>query len=124
MNPWTHDGRSISGEFGAFVRKRRKELGLTLEDVARHLDLSIIYVCWVETGRRGPYSDGDLIALAPLIEVPPQDLLDAARLTRGVHLTLTDRSPSRRRALLALSQRWDALSDEDLAGLLALLGAT
>lgn len=64
--------------FGAFIRRKREALGLTLEQVAERADLTPNYVGTVEKGKRDP-SLSTVLALAKALRVPAGDLLG------GVH---------------------------------------
>jgi transcriptional regulator with XRE-family HTH domain len=40
--------------FGQVLRKRRKEAGLTQEQLAFEADLERVFISWLETGKRQP----------------------------------------------------------------------
>ncbi len=60
--------------FGKAIRKKRKSLGLTLEQVAERAGLSPNYVGTVENGERDP-SLSTVLALAKALRVPAGDLI-------------------------------------------------
>lgn len=61
-------------EFGEQLRARRKELGLTLEDVAERAEMNWSYIAQVERGERNVSID-NMAALAEALEVALRDLL-------------------------------------------------
>ncbi len=100
--------------FGREVRRRRKALGLTLEQLAEKSALTPNYIGTVENGRRDP-SLSTVMALAKGLSIPPGELfggvaelspaaLEAARLfeaapadVQGAVLQLLRALPRRRR---------------------------
>ncbi len=60
--------------FGREVRRRRKALGLTLEQLAERSGLTPNYIGTVENGRRDP-SLSTVVALAKGLSLPAGDLL-------------------------------------------------
>ncbi len=64
--------------FGAEVRRRRRALGLTLEDLAERSGLSPHYVSTVETGKRDP-SLSTVVALAKGLAVGAGELLGGVK---------------------------------------------
>lgn len=60
--------------FGREVRRRRKALGLTLEQLAEKSALTPNYIGTVENGRRDP-SLSTVLALAKGLSIPPAELL-------------------------------------------------
>lgn len=67
----------MSEDFGAFITSRRRELELTLGDVATQLDVSPITVSNWSNGQSTPDSD-QLSALAALLDVPADELTSMA----------------------------------------------
>jgi transcriptional regulator with XRE-family HTH domain len=64
--------------FGQVIRRKRKALGLTLEQLAERAALTPNYVGSVENGRRDP-SLSTILALAKGFRVPAAELLGGAR---------------------------------------------
>ena len=60
--------------FGERLRSRRKELTLTLEDVAEKAQMNWSYIAQVERGERNVSID-NMSALAEALDVPLRDLL-------------------------------------------------
>ena len=56
------------------VRKRRRALNLTLEDLAHRAGLSAPYLSTIEGGKRDP-SVSTVLAVAKALQVPPGELL-------------------------------------------------
>lgn len=64
--------------FGRTIRKRREELGLTLEQYAERCGLSPNYIGSVENGRRDP-SLSTVLALAKGLRIPPAELFGGVK---------------------------------------------
>ena len=60
--------------FGERLRSRRKELQMTLEDVAEKAQMNWSYIAQVERGERNVGID-NMSALAEALDVPLRDLL-------------------------------------------------
>jgi transcriptional regulator with XRE-family HTH domain len=64
-------------DFGREVRRRRKALGLTLEELAERADLTPNYLGTVEAGKRDP-SLSTVMGIAHGLRVPAGELLGGA----------------------------------------------
>ena len=64
-------------DFGREVRRRRKALGLTLEQLAERSHLTPNYLGTVESSKRDP-SLSTVLGIAKGLRVPPGDLLGGA----------------------------------------------
>ena len=60
---------------GESVRARRRALGLTQEDLAELLDISVAYVSLIERGGRNPPVT-TVCAIARALDVSPRELVD------------------------------------------------
>lgn len=65
--------------FGAFIRERRNERGLTLLDVAAEIDVSVPYLSRIERDRENPPRDELIRRLAEVLGVPEDEAFAAAR---------------------------------------------
>ena len=65
--------------FGAYVRKLRKQKGLTLKQVERLAKVSNAYLSLLERGQRKPPRPEILKRMAEVYEVPVRELMIAAR---------------------------------------------
>ncbi|WP_127752674.1 helix-turn-helix transcriptional regulator [Devosia sp. 1566] len=65
--------------FGALLRTRRNERGLTLEDVAVRVELSLPHLSRIERDRENPPRDEIIEKLAATIGIPADDLFAEAR---------------------------------------------
>ena len=65
---------SIQKQFGDAVRKERKRLGMSQEELAFEADLDRTYISSVERGRRN-VSLLNILRLAKALKVNPRDLL-------------------------------------------------
>jgi transcriptional regulator with XRE-family HTH domain len=70
--------------FGDALRKRRKDAGKTLGDVAEVLGVSVVYVSDVERSNRRPFDSERIIKLAKFLKTPAAPLIAAADQERGV----------------------------------------
>ena len=70
--------------FGDALRRARQEAKRTLRDVARRLDVSVVYVSDVERGNRRPFSNERILKVAELLEADPDRLIKAAGVEKGV----------------------------------------
>jgi transcriptional regulator with XRE-family HTH domain len=70
--------------FGDALRKRRKDAGKTLSDVAGVLDVSVVYVSDVERGNRRPLDNDRIIKVARFLKTDATPLIAAADQERGV----------------------------------------
>jgi transcriptional regulator with XRE-family HTH domain len=66
--------QSIAGRIGPRVRARRIELGISVRELARRIDVSGSFVSAVETGRTAP-SIGTFRALASELDISAAELL-------------------------------------------------
>jgi len=65
--------------FGAFLRARRNERGMSLEEVALQVGLSVPRLSRIERDRESPPSDEVVEKLAEIIGIPADDLLAEAK---------------------------------------------
>lgn len=104
-------------DFPEVMKEKRKRLHLTLGDVAKAIGYTVSYVSDVERRRRAPFEDDKLKILAELFQMPAQELIEAAQLTRGITLNSPPDDPLHREqqeAALALARSWRRLSKRQL----------
>jgi transcriptional regulator with XRE-family HTH domain len=70
--------------FGRLLRKLRRDAGKTLGDVARVLDVSIVYLSDVERGNRKPFTRERILKISKFLDQDATGLLKAADHERGV----------------------------------------
>ena len=70
--------------FGDTLRRTRQNAKRTLGDVARLLDVSVVYVSDVERGNRRPFNNERILKIARLLEADPAPLIAAADVEKGV----------------------------------------
>lgn len=70
--------------FGDALRRTRQQAGKTLGDVARELNISVVYVSDVERGNRRPFNTERILTIARLLEADPAPLIAAADADKGV----------------------------------------
>lgn len=64
--------------FGAFIRERRNERGLTLLDVAADVEVSVPYLSRIERDRENPPKDELIRRLAQVLDIPEDEAFAAA----------------------------------------------
>jgi transcriptional regulator with XRE-family HTH domain len=74
----------MSERFGDLLRKKRREAGKTLGDIARLLGISVVYLSDVERGNRKPLSNDRILKIAEFLEQDASTLIEAADWERGV----------------------------------------
>ena len=70
--------------FGDRLRRTRQKAKKTLGDVAKLLEVSVVYVSDVERGNRRPFSNGRILRVASFLEADPAPLIAAADVDKGV----------------------------------------
>jgi transcriptional regulator with XRE-family HTH domain len=70
--------------FGDVLRKARRDAEKTLGDVAKLLEVSVVYVSDVERGNRRPFSNERILKIARFLKTDPARLIAAADVERGV----------------------------------------
>ena len=67
--------------FGTYVRTKREEVGMTLTEFARQLDISPAYWSRIETGRENPPKDELIKKAATILGLSEDELfIEASRL--------------------------------------------
>ena len=74
----------MTERFGDALRKRRRDAGKTLSDVAGVLGVSVVYVSDVERGNRRPLDSERIIKIAKFLKTDSAVLIEAADRERGV----------------------------------------
>ena len=74
----------MAERFGDTLRRTRQQAGRTLGDVARLLDVSVVYVSDVERGNRRPFSNERILRVSRLLKADPAPLIAAADVEKGV----------------------------------------
>lgn len=70
--------------FGDALRKTRHDAEKTLGDVAKLLDVSVVYVSDVERGNRRPFNNERILKIAKFVKADPAPLIAAADVERGI----------------------------------------
>ena len=70
--------------FGDALRKARRNAEKTLGDVAKLLDVSVVYVSDIERGNRRPFSNERILKIAKFVKADPIPLIAAADVERGI----------------------------------------
>ncbi len=74
----------MTERFGDALRRARQNAGKTLGDVARLLEVSVVYVSDVERGNRRPFGNERILRLAKFLNVDSAPLIAAADIEKGV----------------------------------------
>lgn len=109
--------------FGAFVRRKREEVGKTLREVADALDVSHVYLSKVERGKSKPLAEKHWSKLAEMLNVEVTELEDLAEVSRPIQLDLANASKTNQELGLVLARRieQDDLADDDARQILEFL---
>jgi HTH-type transcriptional regulator, competence development regulator len=105
-------------EFGRFLRVKRAELGITLEDLAETADISVTYLSKIERGEMRPPPDERLLDLARALAVDADEMFWRARRLPPELRTLLAEYP---RVYLELLRLTHGVSLEDLDEMLGRL---
>ena len=70
--------------FGEVLRRTRQNAEKTLGDVARLLEVSVVYVSDVERSNRKPFSNERILRVASLLNADAAPLIAAADVEKGV----------------------------------------
>ena len=70
--------------FGDALRKTRRNAEKTLGDIAKLLDVSVVYVSDVERSNRRPFNNERILKIARFVKTDPVPLIAAADVERGV----------------------------------------
>jgi transcriptional regulator with XRE-family HTH domain len=103
--------------FGELIRTSRRRLNKSLLDVADALGVTVVYVSEVERGKRPPFTNERLPALAQVLELSLDELKTAAWIGRkAIEWDPATTSNKQVEALVALSR--GGLSDSQLEKIL------
>ncbi len=100
----------MSQEFGRKFRRWRKDVGLTMGDVARELNLSIAYISDIERGNRPPPRVEILKKAAETLSQDPLDVVIAAAQSRGAYELSTAPTAKHQEVGASLLRSWEDLS--------------
>ena len=74
----------MTERFGESLRRTRQNAKKTLGDVARLLQVSVVYVSDVERGNRRPFGNERILKVASFLNADPAPLIAAADVEKGV----------------------------------------
>jgi len=63
----------INKEFGDYLKELRKKNNKTLEELAKHLNVSLSFLCDIEKKRRPPFSKDKIEKLATFLFLTPEE---------------------------------------------------
>ncbi len=106
--------------FADSIRHRRKQLELTLSQVAEQMGWSVPYVSELERGVKQPPPDDNVHRLALVLQLDPQTLVDEAAMSRrSIEIDLEGVGQMQRQLALLLARRfYHGLSDEEAEALI------
>lgn len=104
--------------FGKLIREARRDALVTLQNTAKFLGVSAVYISEVELSKRPPFSIQRIQALAKYFQVSERPLIEAAIRERK-HLEIQGSSPSKMqlRALSGMARgelsekQWEQISN-------------
>ncbi len=106
-------------EFGAALRRRRHEAGLSQRTLAARTNLDFSYISKVENGRLPPPAADTIVALSRVLDSPPEDLLALTRKIPSVVQQSVSGSPAAQQFLREAQEM--ALTDHEWARMLEAL---
>jgi len=111
----------MKNRFGRLLRKLRIEAGRSIGEVARHLDVSTVYISDVERGVRAPLTPERILQGAQFLGVKPGQLLIAAALQKKVfEFDISGATSAELRALSGMAR--GGVTEEQWEGILGILG--
>lgn len=100
--------------FGQLLRRRRRECGLTLQDLADALNVSPVFISEVERSTKPPLSPASVellrYALGDVSDL--REVADADR--KVVQLDLRNASPAHRKVAMRLARNWTSFQPQHL----------
>lgn len=117
---------SSRSPYGALLRQRRLEAGLSLRDVANQLGVSHVFLADVERGLRGPLkAEHEPVLLKTIGNMKLGELERARALSRPVKITLENTPAQYQDLTLAFARRIERqnLGEKKLKQLLELLNS-
>ena len=73
----------MPSRFGEILRQLRRKAKKTQGDVARLLNISVVYLSDVERGNRKPFSRDRILTIVEYLDADPAELMQAADRERG-----------------------------------------
>lgn len=87
--------------FGSALRAARRAAGLTLEQVAARLGVSVPYLSDVELGNRSPLADERIAEVAAIVGADPREL-EVAKAVDRASISVRGLSPEQVREVMTL----------------------
>ena len=104
--------------FGALLKAKRTEQGLTLAKVAEQVGVSISYLHDVEAGRRAPFASDRIRHLAKILKCSSLGLCGAAAISNGYYeLPVRDTKNGSHKVGSLLQSRWLHLTPTELVAI-------
>lgn len=111
----------MKNRFGKLLRKLRIASGRSIGEVARHLQVSTVYVSDVERGVRAPLTSERIRTVAPFLGASPGELLVTASVQKRVfEFDVSDATPMELRALSGMAR--GGVSEQQWEEILGILG--
>lgn len=109
--------------FGRLLRKLRTNANKSMGEVARYLEVSVVYVSDVEHGRRAPLVPEKIVKVAEFLETDPSPLLRAAAEVRGAFELPADKTMSSTALEVgaSLMRAWSSLEQGQLEAIAEVL---
>jgi len=108
----------MPNEFGKLLRRFREDHGMSLQELASFIGISIPYLSEIERGRRSPLNEERIDLACKAIKLNQReraDLITAAAESRGYfELAATNVSPDKQAFGAALARSWNELEDSQI----------
>lgn len=96
---------SQATQFGDMIRRRRMDLNISVRDLARKIGVSHVFLGEVERGTRPTIGEAHWNALSLALQIPLEQIREAARRSAAVKLDLRGVAPEQAVVLEAFARR-------------------
>lgn len=104
-----------SKTFGGLLRELRIKHKKTISELAKLLDVSVVYISDVERGKRNPFDEDKINKISSFLKIDATDLLNQAAMDKKtVELSLEDKNNIHSKTALALARKWDSITEDEL----------
>src|SRR4051812_47913738 len=111
--PFVHHEEDMPEKFGDLLRRIREDSKVSMGALARHLNVSVVYVSDVERNSRAPLTLPRILAASALMQKDPRPLLDAALNHKGAAELPLSISQEHRDVGAALMRGWQDYGPEE-----------
>ncbi|XDD52527.1 helix-turn-helix domain-containing protein (plasmid) [Leptospira sp. WS92.C1] len=100
--------------FGSFLRENRERAKVRLNELAKVLEISSVYLSDIELGRRNPPSDEKLALISEKLQITFEDLKEKSiQYRKKAEFDVSDSSSEKSQLALKMARVWKDISEED-----------